>query len=70
MKAPYEAAVRAGQLPGVDPDSQAAYLMRTSLDAQVSSDRIRAAVQRASATPYPGGALAGQLRLVGAMIRD
>lgn len=70
MKAPYEKSVRAGALSGVDPDSQAAYLMRTSLDAQVSSDRIRAAVQRASATPYPGGALAGQLRLVGAMIRD
>jgi len=70
MKAPYESVVRAGQLSGVDPDSQAAYLMRTSLDAQVSSDRIRAAVKRASATPYPGGALAGQLRLVGAMIRD
>ncbi len=70
MKAPYEKAVRSGALAGVDPNSQAAYLMRTSLDAQVSSDRIRAAVRKASATPYPGGSLSNQLRLVGAMIRD
>jgi len=70
MAAPYERLVRAGELPDVDPDSQAAYLMRTSLDAQISSDRIRAAVRRAPGVRYPGGPLAGQLRLIASMIAD
>ncbi|MFB0985256.1 MAG: DUF1501 domain-containing protein [Phycisphaerales bacterium] len=70
MKAPYEKVVRAGALNGIDPDSQAAYLMRTSLDAQISSDRIRAAVRRSANAGYPRGPLADQLRLIAAMIRD
>ena len=70
MKAPYEKVVRAGALDGIDPDSQAAYLMRTSLDAQISSDRIRAAVKRSANASYPRGPLADQLRLIAAMIRD
>ncbi|MCP4833580.1 MAG: DUF1501 domain-containing protein [Phycisphaera sp.] len=70
MARPYESMVRAGSLAGVDPDSQAAYLMRTSLDAQVSSDRIRAAVRRAEGVSYPRSGLANQLRLIAAMIRD
>ena len=70
MAAPYERLVRAGELPDVDPDSQAAYLMRTSLDAQISSDRIRAAVRRAPGVRYPGGPLSGQLRLIASMIAD
>jgi uncharacterized protein (DUF1501 family) len=70
MKAPYEKVVRAGLLDGIDPDSQAAYLMRTSLDAQISSDRIRTAVSRSSNPGYPRGPLADQLRLIAAMIRD
>ncbi|MDA7765914.1 DUF1501 domain-containing protein [bacterium] len=70
MKAPYEKVVRAGALDGIDPDSQAAYLMRTSLDAQISSDRIRAAVKRSANAGYPRGPLADQLRLIAAMIRD
>ncbi|MFZ4751052.1 MAG: DUF1501 domain-containing protein [Phycisphaerales bacterium] len=51
-------------------DTQKAFLMRTALDAQVSSDRIRAAVAKQPLVPYPGHGLAGQLKTIGAMIRD
>lgn len=44
--------------------------MRTALDAQVSSDRIRAAVSKQPLARYPGGQLSRQLQIVGAMIRD
>jgi uncharacterized protein (DUF1501 family) len=44
--------------------------MRTALDAQVSSDRIRAAVAKPPLVPYPGHGLANQLKMIGAMIRD
>jgi hypothetical protein len=36
--------------------SNAAFLMRTSLDAQVSSDKIRRAVAERSLVEYPGTA--------------
>ncbi|MCI0629252.1 MAG: hypothetical protein L0Y44_01185, partial [Phycisphaerales bacterium] len=42
LKKPYDKITRAGQLENVDPDSQLGFLTRTALDAQVSSDRIRA----------------------------
>ncbi|MHC4990298.1 MAG: DUF1501 domain-containing protein [Planctomycetota bacterium] len=67
---PYARVNRAGTLSTVDPDGQLGFLMRTALDAQVSSQRIRAAVARPPLTRYPGGRLAQQLRTVGAMIRD
>ena len=67
---PYDAIVRAGALEGVDSDSQQSYLMRTSLDAQVASDRIRKAVAKRTLVNYPGNRLAKQLKMVGAMIRD
>jgi uncharacterized protein (DUF1501 family) len=67
---PYQSMNRAGILKGVDESSQLGFLMRTSLDAQVSSDRIRAAVSKPSLVSYPGGNLARQLQIVGAMIRD
>jgi uncharacterized protein (DUF1501 family) len=70
MEDPYQAIVRAGTLDGVRKDSQAAFLMRTALDAQVTSDRIRAAVRKQPLTPYPGHALARQLQTVAALIRD
>ena len=44
--------------------------MRTALDAQVTSDRIRAAVRKQPLVSYPGSALAKQLQTVAAMIRD
>ncbi len=66
---PYQQINRTGKLDGVDPDSQMGFLMRTALDAQVSSDRIRAAVAKRPLVQYPRTALAGHLRTVGAMIR-
>ena len=38
---------------GVQEDSQLDFLLRTSLDAQVSSDRIRAAVSKSPLVNYP-----------------
>jgi uncharacterized protein (DUF1501 family) len=70
MKQPYEKINRSGQLDDVNPDSQLGFLMRTALDAQVSSDRIRAAVAKTPLVRYPGGELSRQLQIVGAMIRD
>lgn len=50
-------------------DSQLDFLVRTSLDAQVSSDRIRAAVSKHPLVRYPNGQLAQQLQLIASMIR-
>ncbi len=50
-------------------DSQLDFLVRTSLDAQVSSDRIRAAVSKHPLVRYPSGQLAQQLQLIASMIR-
>ena len=41
IKQPYDEINRAGLLPDVDPDGQLGFLMRTALDAQVSSARRR-----------------------------
>jgi uncharacterized protein (DUF1501 family) len=46
------------------------FLMRTTLDAHLSSDRIRKAMDKPPLVSYPRNALANQLRIVGAMIRD
>jgi uncharacterized protein (DUF1501 family) len=70
LKKPYDEINRVGALDNVDPDSQAAFLMRTALDAQVSSERIRAAVAKRPLVQYPGGNLSRQLQIVAAMIRD
>ena len=66
---PYQKITRSGVLGEVEPDSQLGFLMRTALDAQISSDRIRAAVARKPLVRYPGGDLARQLRITAAMIR-
>lgn len=67
---PYERINRAGAPAGVAPDSNAAFLMRTALDAQVSSAAIRKAVEAGPLVPYPrNNPLAEQLAMVGAMIR-
>jgi uncharacterized protein (DUF1501 family) len=50
-------------------ESNSAFLMRTALDAQVSSDLIRKAVRQTPLVQYPGNQLAGQLRMVASMIR-
>ncbi|MEX0774237.1 MAG: DUF1501 domain-containing protein [Phycisphaeraceae bacterium] len=49
--------------------SQVPFVLRTALDAQVASDRIRAAVAKGPATPFPRSGLADQLKTVAAMIR-
>lgn len=70
MDAEYQRMARAGELKDVAAGSQESFLMRTALDAQVTSDRIRAAVRKAPLARYPGSALAKQLQTVAAMIRD
>lgn len=49
-------------------DSNAAFLVRTSLDAQVSSDLIRKAVARRPATQFPNSDLGRQLSMIASMI--
>lgn len=51
------------------PDSNAAFLMRTSLDAQVSSELIRKAVAMRPGVTFPGTDLGRQLSMVSSMIR-
>jgi uncharacterized protein (DUF1501 family) len=51
------------------PGSQAAFVRRTQLDAQLASDRIRRAVAQGPITSFPAGRLANQLKMVAAMIR-
>ena len=70
LESTYQAMNRAGVLPDTVERSQAAFLMRTALDAQVSSDRIRDAVSKQPLTQWPASDLARQLRMVAAMIRD
>jgi uncharacterized protein (DUF1501 family) len=70
LERPYDELNRGGALEGVGEDGQLGFLMRTALDAQVASDRIRKAVAKRPLVPYPGGALSGQLQIVAAMIRD
>lgn len=67
---PYQQVLRAGPLDGVPEGTQASFLMRTALDAQVTSDRIREAVARSALVDYPRHALAQQLRTIAAMIRS
>jgi len=66
---PYERLVRREPGKGVDPGSNAAFLMRTSLDAQVSSDQIRRAVAEKSLVDYPNNTLGNQLGVIAKMIR-
>ncbi len=65
----YEAINRAGVVEGVDPQSTASFLMRTSLDAQISSDLIRKAVSNKPTGQYPQTELGRQMAMVSAMIR-
>ena len=55
----------AGEVVG---DANSAFLGRTALDAQVSSDLIRKAVAAKPRMTYPGGPLAQQLQMVASMI--
>lgn len=66
---PYDAINRRESADGVRPGSNADFLLRTALDAQVSSDLIRKAVARRPLVAYPGNELARQLSMVAQMIR-
>ena len=66
---PYEEITEHGVRDGVDPDSAAGFLMRTALDAQVSSDLIRKAVRQQPQAQYPGSPLSRDLAMVASMIR-
>jgi len=58
-----------GVTSGTDPNSQAGFLMRTAMDAQIASDQIRKAVSQRPLSPYPNSDLARQLQMVSSMIR-
>lgn len=64
----YDAITRAEVDAAVDPNSNASFLTRTSLDAQVSSETIRRAVAAKPRVSYPGGDLSRQLQMVASMI--
>ncbi|MBX3355995.1 MAG: DUF1501 domain-containing protein [Phycisphaeraceae bacterium] len=70
LRDPYQAINRAGPVGSPAPGSQRDFLMRTALDAQVASDRIRAAVRKQPLVRYPQSDIARQLQVVGALIRD
>ncbi len=69
LAAEYERLNRAGVPDGVDPEAPAGFLMRTALDAQVSSDKIRDATASPTRVNYPGSALGRSLKMVAQMIR-
>ncbi|GAB4111619.1 MAG: DUF1501 domain-containing protein [Phycisphaeraceae bacterium] len=56
------------QTPASDQDPSG-FILRTAMDAQVASDRVRKAVQQKPATRFPSNDLAQQLKMVAAMIR-
>jgi len=69
LEQPYDAINRKETTPANKNDSQLDFLLRTSLDAQVSSDRIRDAVSKKPLISYPNGELSQQLQLIASMIR-
>ncbi|MGQ0628702.1 MAG: DUF1501 domain-containing protein [Phycisphaerales bacterium] len=68
LEDPYQIIARQDATSHPDPESNAAFLVRTSLDAQVSSETIRKAVSAKDRVPYPGSDLARQLKMVASMI--
>lgn len=52
-----------------DQKDNLAFLKRTTLDAQLSSDEVRKAASRSPLAAWPSGDLANQLKMVAAMIR-
>jgi uncharacterized protein (DUF1501 family) len=71
LKDPYESLNRRekGEGQAARPDSNAAFLVRTALDAQVSSDLIRKAVANRPQTQFPQTEVGRQLAMVSSMIR-
>ncbi len=66
---PYADITMQGVREGTDASSAAGFLMRTTLDAQVSSDLIRKAVRQQPLAQYPGNALGRDMAMVASMIR-
>ncbi len=69
LQDPYREITMRGEADGVAPDSNASFLMRTALDAQVNSDLIRKAVSQRSLVEYPRTQLGQQLAMIASMIR-
>lgn len=69
LDAPYEAINRRGVVEGVAGETNAGFLMRTALDAQISSEQIRRAVAQRPTSPYPNSELSRQLQMISSMIR-
>lgn len=71
LRAPYEALNNRtqGEGPAARKGSNAEFLLRTALDAQVSSDLIRKAVAKKPQTAFPGSDIGRQLGMVASMIR-
>ncbi len=67
-EAAYRAMLSAGA-PDAPEGSNAAFLARTALDAQISADLIRKAVSRTTPSSYPRSELGRQLAMVAAMIQ-
>lgn len=67
LRDPYEALNRRAEAEPAK-DTNANFLLRTALDAQVSSDLIRKAVARRPSIQYPGNDLGRQLSMVASMI--
>jgi len=65
----YDRFNRAGALDEIPEDSQAAFVMRTALDAQIASDKVRAAASKGAQTPFPRDPLSRQFESVCSMIR-
>jgi uncharacterized protein (DUF1501 family) len=66
---PYEEINRAGVVGDTDPDTSAGFLMRTALDAQISSEKIRKAVAQRPQAAYPNNSLARELAMISSMIK-
>jgi len=49
---------------------QLSFLKRTTMDAQISSKKVRHAVSQQPLVAYPGGNLSNQLQMIAAMIRS
>jgi len=65
---PYNRILARGSAPDPGHGPNSSFLMRTALDAQVSSDLIRDAVARKPRTAYPRSGLARDLSMVASMI--
>ncbi|QOI99555.1 MAG: DUF1501 domain-containing protein [Phycisphaeraceae bacterium] len=68
LRGPYHEANRRGREAGLREESNASFLLRTALDAQVSSETIRKAVSSRSQVQFPNSGLARELAMVAKMI--